>query len=421
MAPALDFYFDFSCPFAYLASTQIESLAKRTGAELRLRPVLLGGVFKAIGQEPNLAATLGPSRAKHNLNDMRRFAAFHGVTLKMPAGHPLRTVEALRALLAAGEPFLPLAHRFYRAYWVDGVNISTPEGVTRVLTEAGLDASKIIARAATPEIKDELRRRTDEAVQRGVFGVPAISVDGDPQLYFGQDRLGFVEEALGGNTSPVILSYRPGDYCAPVDFWFDYASPFTYLAAERVELYFGEHARWRPLLIGGLFKTVGQVQVPLFAMSESKRRISMADLVRQAKRYDIPFTYPQKFPMNTVLPLRVTLAAEIDGVPADKVREMSRRIFRAYWAQGRDISEPAIISEVASSVGLDGSKLVLRAADAPVKDELRNNTEEAAVAGAFGAPTFVVSGSGEDAPALFWGGDRLELAALAARGDRRVF
>lgn len=417
----VDFYFDFSCPYAYIASTQIEDLARRTGARLNVRPVLLGGVFKAIGQEQNLAATLGPSKTRHNLNDMRRFAAYHGVPLKMPAGHPLRTVEALRALLAAGEPFFPLAHHFYRAYWADGIDLSEKTGVEQVLTAAGLDAAKTMARAATQEIKDELRARTDEAVARGVFGVPALFVDGEPQLYFGQDRLAFVEEALGGKAAPMIEPIRAGESCAPAEFWFDYASPFTYLAAERIEQYFGEHARWRPLLIGGLFKTIGQVDVPLFAMGEAKRAHYMADMLRQAARYQIPFNFPSKFPMNTVLATRATLAAEMDGIPPAKIREMAKAIFRGYWAHDRDISDAAQLTALIDSVGLNGAQLVARTAAPEVKDALRKNTDEAAASGVFGAPTVVVQGEGEDAPGIFWGGDRLELAARAARGDRRVF
>src|SRR5215831_8531379 len=115
MARAFEYWFDFSCPYAYLASTQVEKLAARTDSTLLVRPLLLGGVFRALAQAQNLAATLGPEKAKHNLNDMRRFAQIFGVELTMPARHPIRTVDALRAFLAAGEP-IDLLHRFFRAY-----------------------------------------------------------------------------------------------------------------------------------------------------------------------------------------------------------------------------------------------------------------------------------------------------------------
>lgn len=381
-------------------------MAKRTGSTLIPRPILLGGVFKSIGVEPNLAATLGPAKARHNLQDMQRWAAVYGVTLKMPAGHPRRTVEALRALLAAcpNGDFMPLAHRFFRAYWVEGIDLSTADGVAQVLREAGCDVEAVLARAATAELKDELRRRTDEAVARGVFGVPAFFVEGEDSLYFGQDRLAFVEEALGGSPAPLVSPAGAGDQLAATDFWFDYSSPFTYLAACRVEKYFGAAARWRPMLLGGLFRAVGQVDVPLYAMPEAKRRHSMNDLIRQAKRYGIPFTFPTKFPMNTVLALRATIAA--DCAPA-----LVERIFRAFWAEDQDISDPKILEKLANEVGLDGPALLEKATSQPVKDSLRKNTEEAAALGVFGAPAFTVQNT-----ELYWGGDRLELAARAARG-----
>src|SRR5262245_32208623 len=157
MARVLEYGFDFSCPFAYLASTQVEALAKRTGATLVPRPLLLGGGFKAIGTAPNLVDTLSPAKARHNLNDMQRWAALFGVPLNVPIGHPRRTVDALRALLAAcpSEDFMPLAHRFFRAYWVEGIDLSTSDGVARVLREAGLDVAAVLGRAATRAIKEE--------------------------------------------------------------------------------------------------------------------------------------------------------------------------------------------------------------------------------------------------------------------------
>ncbi|MCA9683740.1 MAG: DsbA family protein [Myxococcales bacterium] len=135
---ALRFYFDFSCPYAYLASTAVEATAARSGVELDPRPMLLGGVFRALETPQNLSATLSPAKARHNLADMQRQAARAGVPLNMPKHHPMRTVEALRTLLVVGPPYMPLAHHFYRAYWVDNIQISSPEGLREVLRRAGL-------------------------------------------------------------------------------------------------------------------------------------------------------------------------------------------------------------------------------------------------------------------------------------------
>src|SRR5688572_437763 len=200
MAKTLEFWFDFSCPYAYVASTRVEALAERVGARLAVRPMLLGGVFQARGTPQNLSSTLAPAKARHNLADMQRQARAAGVPLVMPVGHPLRTVDALRCVLAAGEPFMPLAHRFYRAYWAEGRDLSRREVVAEIVGEAGLNVEEVMTRAGSDEIKAELRRRTDEAVARGVFGVPTMFVDGE--LYWGADRLDMVEEALGGVVVP---------------------------------------------------------------------------------------------------------------------------------------------------------------------------------------------------------------------------
>ena len=99
---SLDFWFDYSCPYAYLASTQVEALAERTGARLSWRPMLLGGVFAANGTAQKLFATLSAPKAAHNARDLDRWAEVFGVTLRMPPEHPFRTVEALRATVACG-------------------------------------------------------------------------------------------------------------------------------------------------------------------------------------------------------------------------------------------------------------------------------------------------------------------------------
>jgi 2-hydroxychromene-2-carboxylate isomerase len=190
---SLDFWFDYSCPYAYLASTQVEALAARVGAGVVWKPMLLGGVFAANGTPQKLFATLSPAKAAHNARDLERWAALWDVPLVMPAGHPLRTVEALRATVACGvDP--RVVHGFYRAYWVEGRGPSEEQTMRDVLAAAGQDAGAVLAAIARPEAKDDLRRRTDEAIALGIFGAPAFVVAGN--MYWGQDRMHFVEEDL---------------------------------------------------------------------------------------------------------------------------------------------------------------------------------------------------------------------------------
>lgn len=190
----LVFFYDFVCPFAYLGSTQVEALAARTGATIAYRPFLLGGVFKAIGAD---VAT--PARAAHSLRDQARWAEVLGVPLRMPAAHPRRTVLALRAAIAAGDELPRASRALFRAYWGEGRDLEDPAVVAAALSEAGLDGRSLVDRA--PTMKDELRRRTDEAIAAGVFGAPAFVVRG--HLFWGQDRMHLVEKALGGWEPPV--------------------------------------------------------------------------------------------------------------------------------------------------------------------------------------------------------------------------
>jgi len=190
----LDFWFDYSCPYAYLGSTQVEALASRTGAALTWKPMLLGGVFAANGTPQKLFATLSAAKAAHNARDLDRWAELFGVTLRMPPQHPFRTVEALRATIACGiDP--RVVHALYRAYWVDGRGPSEEATLREVLGGAGHDVGRILADIAKPEAKEDLRRRTDEAIGLGIFGAPAFVVDGE-RMYWGQDRMEFVERDL---------------------------------------------------------------------------------------------------------------------------------------------------------------------------------------------------------------------------------
>ena len=411
MPGSFEFWFDFSCPYAYVASTRVEALAARVGAELDARPMLLGGVFRARSTPQNLSATLSPAKTRHNLDDMRRQAQLAGAPLRVPDGHPFRTVEALRCLLAVGPPYMPLVHRFYRAYWAEGRDLGRPEVVAAVLAEAGLDVAAVLRRAGAEAVKDDLRRRTDEAVARGVFGAPTFFV-GD-ELFWGQDRMDMVEAALGG--APSSLRPAHGAPLAPVDLYFDYSSPFAYLALAQAEAAFGDAARWRPLLLGGLFRSIGTPDVPLATQSPEKRRHTLQDLQRQATRAGVPFTWPTRFPINSVLPLRVTLQARLPATIEG--RALIARIARALWAEDRDISDPSVLAGLLDDGGHSGAARVAAASDA--RSELFAATTAAESAGVFGVPTFVVHAPGRG-PLLYWGVDRLDWAARAAAGDPTV-
>ncbi len=193
----VEFYYDVVCPYAYLAHTQLERACTPHGATIDYRPILLGGLFRAVRGDDGPMPTMPESKKRMNLRDMARWAEHWGVPLAMPEAHPRRTVLAMRAIVAADDK--PAATRaLYEAYWKDGLDVASGEVVAGVLERAGLDGERLVRRATEPDVKDELLRRTDEAKLAGAFGVPTFVVhaDGASELYWGQDRIQFVEAHL---------------------------------------------------------------------------------------------------------------------------------------------------------------------------------------------------------------------------------
>jgi 2-hydroxychromene-2-carboxylate isomerase len=418
----IEYWFDFSCPYAYLGSERIEALAERTGAELRWKPMLLGGVFKAIGNHEDDSA---PGKRANNYRDMHRWAEVHDIPFAMPPGHPMRTVAALRALLSLPEERWPaVIHGFYRAYWRRGLNPGDPATIRGVLAEAGCDEAAITRALAANEdgaIKDELRRRTDEAVARGVFGAPTMFVSGgdltEPLMFWGQDRFDMVEEVVRG-WRPGVNAPRPQPQApagsaadATVDFWFDFSSPFAYLGSTQIESICARHGatlRWRPMLLGALFKEVGAPNVPLLAMSENKRRYLGRELDYWASWWQVPFAFTRHFPLRTILPLRLALVAAAQPAP------VIHALYRAAWADNADVGSDAAAAEVLKAAGLDPA-LIAGTQDPAIKKQLADDTAAAGAAGVFGAPTTIIQRPGE-APLLFWGQDRLTLVDRALGG-----
>jgi len=193
---------------------------------------------------------------------------------------------------------------------------------------------------------------------------------------------------------------------ATLEFFYDFVSPYSYLASTRVEAEVakvGGTVRFRPFLLGGVFNATGN-RAPIEIAA--KGRHLATDCTRWARRLGVPFAWPARFPVLTVLPLRAAFAAEKAGV----LVPFTHAVYRAYWGEGRDVSDPAVVEDAATRAGLDGAALV---AEAPAyKDALKAQTQEAIDRGSFGAPTFFV---GQE---MFIGNDRLDFAieALADAG-----
>lgn len=186
MAPVVDFFYDISSPYSYLASTQIEAIVADCGAEVVFRPLLLGGLFKSIG---NQAPAFLEPRGKYLFTDLARWATYYGVPFSFPSVFPANTVTAMRALVAMAPEDRPgPTHALFRAYWAEGRDPKDPALLEHVF------GAEALARASDPEVKQALVDATAEAEARGAFGAPTFFV-GDA-MYFGNDRLPFLEQHL---------------------------------------------------------------------------------------------------------------------------------------------------------------------------------------------------------------------------------
>jgi 2-hydroxychromene-2-carboxylate isomerase len=199
MTPQLDFYFDFSSPYGYLAAVKIEALAQRFGRTVNWRPILLGVVFRQTGMAP---LTQIPVKGEYSKHDFARSARFHGIEFRMPAVFPIASQAPARIVLWAKDRDPALAGRLalalYRAYFVEGLDISSPDVAAGVAGGAGVDAAAARAAVDDPAIKDRLKREVDAALGAGVFGSPFIVADGEP--FWGLDRFDQLERwlATGG-------------------------------------------------------------------------------------------------------------------------------------------------------------------------------------------------------------------------------
>ncbi len=196
----IEFFWDAVSPYSYLASTRIDALAERTGATIAWRPFLLGGVFEATGNPGNRASFGNPAKLRFMMADLKLWARSYGVPLTQPQPFPTNSMLAGRAALAApAEKLVDFSRRVIRAYWGEGRDVSKPEEIVRVATDVGLDGAALIERTQDPAIKDQLRKNTEEAVQRGAFGAPTFFVG--QQMFWGNDRLPLLEEFITGKLS----------------------------------------------------------------------------------------------------------------------------------------------------------------------------------------------------------------------------
>ena len=200
MAASIDFYFDFSSPYAYFATTRLDALAQKYGRTVNWQPVLLGVVFKLTGMAP---LPLIPIKGAYSMHDMERTARLHQIPYTRPASFPISTQGAARAMLwiraeLGDAKAIEFAKAAFRAYFVDGINISEPAAVAQIAAGIGVDAAAVTDAINNDAIKTQLKAEVEQAMARGVFGAPFMIADGES--FWGFDRFDQLEALLKDST-----------------------------------------------------------------------------------------------------------------------------------------------------------------------------------------------------------------------------
>ena len=194
MGKQVEFYFDFGSPYSYLAYTQLPAIAAACGAQVAWRPMLLGGVFKATGNHSPVEI---PAKGKWLQRDLQRWAARYGAVFRQNPHFPVNTLVLMRGaagLQMRGMDFDRYVATIFHAMWEEPRNLGEPAELAAVLRQAGFDADDFLALVNDAAVKEQLKKNTEEAVARGVFGAPTFFVG--EEMFWGQDRLDFVAEAL---------------------------------------------------------------------------------------------------------------------------------------------------------------------------------------------------------------------------------
>ncbi|CAO2652267.1 Nn.00g005500.m01.CDS01 [Neocucurbitaria sp. VM-36] len=457
-SPVLEFNYDISCPFAYIASTRVKALAKRTNANLIYRPVLLGAIYRATSAPQGAAGSasdvFNPTKRAVTGVSMQRTLKRYKIKYNPPPQHPRKTVNALRLLYCVedSEERKVLTDALFKAYWVEGRDVSDNSVLLQIVQESGIKSSKNLSPASFTDAKarKELETATAQAIERGAFGVPGFWIpaaqwtdfSGEQRkgrFYWGQDRMHFVEatllslsqqnQATSWTSVPHLRSLMPR--CTPsntphgkvkLEFWYDFSSPWAFLGytqLERLKRTFGPSLEvvMKPFLLGILFREIGAPNLPMSAVSAAKAMWSRQDHADWTRYWNavneqdgggkdkrIEFHWADVFPIRTPTVLRVAIA-EPKTVPL---------LYSACWEHNANVSDESVLADVLEKAGFNGANLIAQANEPAIKSQLRQLTAEAKDKGICGVPTYRVlrdSGDGKWnlAGGLVWGQDEINV------------
>ena len=356
-SPTVEFNYDISCPFAYIASTRVKALAERANAKLIYRPVLLGALYKATnapqGAGGSASDVFNPTKKAVVGESMQRTLKRYKVQYNPPPQHPRKTVNALRLLycLDDEEERRVLSEALFNAYWVEGLDVSDDDVLLQIVRDSGVNNASSLSKASFDDTnaRKELESATAEALERGAFGVPGFWIPDvawtdftgksrEGRYFWGQDRMHFAEATLLSLQSnkrlwssvPGVRSLMPrcvarNTLNAPtkVELWFDFSSPWSFIAYTQLgrlqRTFPGLEISMKPFLLGVLFRDIGVPMIPMSAVSKQKARWSRQDLVdwsdywnavntQESKKDEIfKFYWTDHFPLRSPTVLRVAI------------------------------------------------------------------------------------------------------------------
>lgn len=380
---------------------------------------------------------------------MQRTIQRYQIAYNPPPQHPRKTVNALRLLYSIdGEDRQILTKLLFKAYWVEGRDVSNDDELLQIVRESRVDfpGELSVTNFTSPAARKQLETATTEAIDRGAFGVPgfwipearwtnALGSEMQGRFFWGQDRMHFVEATLQslGNSGdwskvPGLHSLMPRCTAknkvagkVKVEFWYDFSSPWAFLGwtqLQRLQREFSGELEIveKPFLLGILFREIGAPNLPMAAISPTKAAWSRQDHADWTAYWNavntqegnpdknIDFYWAEIFPIRTPTVLRVAMA-DPSTVPL---------LYRACWEQNINVSDEVVLKETLNKSGYDGADLVARANSQDIKAKLRAATAEAKQLGICGVPTYRIlrqdnAGKWIHDGNLVWGQDELNV------------
>ena len=318
---------------------------------IKLKPILLGGLFKLMGQEPDMYSSLPILKANYMREDIRRQAELYSVPLSFHDDHPLSSLKAMR-LLQACKPDLreKLSAVLYKAYWQEQKNITDNNFIAKLSQDFCISALEY------EDAKMLLKNSTAEAFSRRVFGVPTLYINN--RYYFGSDRLELALKAL--DLTENHGEWTPGK---TLDFYFDFTSPYSYLAYQEVKKALKKQViiNFKPILLGALFKHLGQNNAPMLVAHPHKAAYYLQDMQDWAHARGASFVFNNNFPLKTVNALRAALVEPESIDP----------IFHAAWAENKNISDDSVLKIILDNAGLNGDLIMAETSALILKKSLK--------------------------------------------------